>query len=149
MKIIVGACAVKDNKVLMIQENWGDFKGMWNFPAGVLDEGENIFDGAVREAKEETGYDVKLTGFIDIKNCVFNDKHHILVNFKAEVVGGKVGFDTEEIMNVEFLEMAKVLRMSDKELRGGDIGRSTIENLLENKVYPLDIISNFDFKKRS
>ena len=146
MKIIAGVCVVKDNKILMVQEGWGNFKGMWNFPAGMINEKENIFEGAIREAKEETGYDVKLTGFIDIKNCVFDDRHHVLINFKAEIIGGKVNFNPKEIMNVDFLDMKEVLKMTDKQLRGGVIRSSTVKNLLENKIYPLEIISNFNLK---
>jgi len=143
MKIIAGVCVVKDNKILMVQEGWGNFKGMWNMPAGKLEEGENIFDGAIREMKEETGYDVKLTGLVDIKNCIFSDMHHVLINFQAEIVGGGVNFDADEIMNVKFLDLKEVSQMTDKELRGGEIRKSTIRNLLDNKVYPLEIVSNY------
>ncbi|KAK1427903.1 hypothetical protein QVD17_16627 [Tagetes erecta] len=33
--------------------------GIWKFPTGVVDEGEDICDAAVREVKEETGIDAK------------------------------------------------------------------------------------------
>lgn len=45
------------NEVLVVQENSGKFRGtdIWKFPTGVVDEGEDICDAAVREVKEETG----------------------------------------------------------------------------------------------
>ena len=88
MKVIVNVLVKQDNKCLMVQENWGNVKGMWNFPAGHLDENENIFDGAIREAKEETGYDVKLTGFLGVQNSIFDNRHIIHVLFTAEIIGG-------------------------------------------------------------
>lgn len=147
MHIVVNVIVKKDNKILMVQENWGNVKGMWNFPAGRLDEKENIFEGAIREAKEETGYDVKLTGLIGIQNAVYNDRHVIHFNFAAEVVGGEVGgFDPEEIAKVEYVDIDKLLAMPDTKLRGGDSRRETIKRIVEGKVLPLDAVSNFEFR---
>ncbi|KAG2261744.1 hypothetical protein Bca52824_068823 [Brassica carinata] len=43
--------------VLVVQEKTGRTKGkgIWKFPTGVVNEGEYINDGSVREVKEETG----------------------------------------------------------------------------------------------
>ncbi|CAN6812403.1 unnamed protein product, partial [Brassica oleracea] len=44
-------------KVLVVQEIGGRFKGtgVWKLPTGVIQEGEDIWTGAVREVEEETG----------------------------------------------------------------------------------------------
>ncbi|KAL5140631.1 Nudix hydrolase 2 [Glycine soja] len=46
-------------RVLVVQENSGLFQGtgVWKFPTGVVDQGEDICVTAVREVKEETGVD--------------------------------------------------------------------------------------------
>ncbi|MED6171687.1 nudix (nucleoside diphosphate linked moiety X)-type motif 2 [Stylosanthes scabra] len=46
-------------EVLVVQENSGHFRGtgVWKFPTGVVDQGEDICVAAVREVKEETGVD--------------------------------------------------------------------------------------------
>ncbi|KAG2294005.1 hypothetical protein Bca52824_040674 [Brassica carinata] len=43
--------------VLVVQEIGGRFKGtgVWKLPTGVIQEGEDIWTGAVREVEEETG----------------------------------------------------------------------------------------------
>ena len=146
MKVIVNVLVKQDNKCLMVQENWGNVKGMWNFPAGHLDENENIFDGAIREAKEETGYDVKLTGFLGVQNSIFDNRHIIHVLFTAEIIGGEIAYDQEEIMNVEFVDIDTLLNMTDDELRGGDSRRESLRKLKNNEVCPLSAVSNFEFR---
>lgn len=43
-----------------------DGKEVYNQPAGHLDEGESLINAAVRETREETGWDVEITGLIGI-----------------------------------------------------------------------------------
>ena len=148
MKIIVNTLIKNDkNQILMVQEAKENVYKLWNFPAGHLDVGENIFDGAIREAKEETGYDIKLTGFIQIQNCIMKNENVVLFMFAGEIVGGKKNFDRNEILDVQFIDADKLLKMKDNELRSSNARHDSIKRFLDNKIYPLELISNLDFRK--
>ncbi|OAO92980.1 NUDT2 [Arabidopsis thaliana] len=61
-RVGIGAFVINHNKeVLVVQEKTGRFQGqgIWKFPTGVVNEGEDIHDGSVREVKEETGVDTE------------------------------------------------------------------------------------------
>jgi len=58
--LFAGACIIQDGKVLLVQESHKEAHGLWSFPLGRVENGESISDGALREVKEETGYDVSL-----------------------------------------------------------------------------------------
>ncbi|KAG5027387.1 hypothetical protein JHK86_023301 [Glycine max] len=64
--VAVGAIVLNDNKeVLVVLEKKGGFHGIgvWKIPTGVVDAGEEIFEAAIREVKEETGID---TEFVEL-----------------------------------------------------------------------------------
>ncbi|KAL5729365.1 nudix (nucleoside diphosphate linked moiety X)-type motif 2 [Ranunculus cassubicifolius] len=72
-RVGIGAFVMNDKReVLVVQEKSGKFRGtgLWKFPTGVVDEGEDICTGAVREVKEETGID---TEFIEV--LAFRQSH--------------------------------------------------------------------------
>lgn len=74
-RVCIGAFVMNDKReVLVVQEKSGKFrgKGLWKFPTGVIDEGEDICIGAVREVKEETGID---TEFIEV--LAFRQSHKV------------------------------------------------------------------------
>ncbi|XP_015958967.1 nudix hydrolase 2 isoform X1 [Arachis duranensis] len=59
-RVGIGAFVMNEKReVLVVQENSGHFRGtgVWKFPTGVVDQGEDICVAAVREVKEETGVD--------------------------------------------------------------------------------------------
>ncbi|KAH1054287.1 hypothetical protein GLYMA_08G330100v4 [Glycine max] len=63
-------------KVLVVLEKKGGFHGIgvWKIPTGVVDAGEEIFEAAIREVKEETGIDtefVELLAFRHTHNSFF------------------------------------------------------------------------------
>lgn len=58
------ATIVEHNQRFLLVEEMSHGKRVFNQPAGHVDENESIFDAAVRETLEETGWRVKLTGFI-------------------------------------------------------------------------------------
>ena len=77
--------------------------GDWALPGGGHDLGERIEDTAVREAKEETGLDIEITGLIGI----YTNPNHLIeygdgevrqqfaLSFRARVVGGEISSNHE------------------------------------------------------
>ena len=60
----LGTCTVIfDESERILLEQRSDC-GWWCLPAGRLDAGETLAQGAVREALEETGLDIEITGFL-------------------------------------------------------------------------------------
>jgi 8-oxo-dGTP pyrophosphatase MutT (NUDIX family) len=58
----VGAICVierSDGRVLLVRHSYRD---RWGFPGGLLKRGEDVGHGARREAREEVGLDIDLTG---------------------------------------------------------------------------------------
>ena len=54
-KMVVGCIPRWENKVLMCRRNIEPQKGKWTLPAGYLENGETVMEGACRETKEEAG----------------------------------------------------------------------------------------------
>lgn len=139
-KIVVGVCIKKDGKILMVQEAREDIYKMWNFPMGHLDDGETIFEGAKREAKEETGYDVELTSIISIQN--FTNKDIIKITFNANIISGDISYDKNEVLDVKWLSIEELENMSSKELRAYNSSIDIIKDAKQNKQYSLEVIKD-------
>ncbi len=59
-RLIVGCLATLDNKILLCKRSIEPQKGLWNLPAGFLENGEKAEEGAARETKEESQAEVKI-----------------------------------------------------------------------------------------
>ncbi|MQL92433.1 hypothetical protein Taro_025057 [Colocasia esculenta] len=72
-RVGAGGLVMNDKKeVLVVQEKSGMLRGkaIWKLPTGVVDQGEDIIAGAVREVKEETGIDAE---FVEV--LAFRQSH--------------------------------------------------------------------------
>lgn len=146
MKVISGCIVVKDNKILMVQEALPHCYGKWNFPAGHVDEGENIRAAAIREVFEETGCKVELKGVLPIVSIQTpKGETHVLIRFVAEIVEENIKFNPEEILNVKWIEIEKIKNMTIDEIRGLDTTAKFISDLENNNIYPLDMISDKEY----
>ena len=145
MKIIAGCVVEQDNKILMVQEGLDFCYGQWNFPAGHVNEFENVTDAAVREVKEETGLDVKLKGVLPICETELRNETHVIIRFVAEVIGGKIEFDSNEILDVKWIDIKDIEKMTEEQLRNYLVGKNIIKDYIENRIYPLEIFSDKQF----
>ena len=143
MVVVAGGLIVRNNKILMVKEAKKKCYGQWNFPAGHVDELEKITDAAIRETYEETGCKVKLTGVLPICSVDMNNGETlVMVRFTADILEENIKFDTEEILDVKWLNIEEVKNMREKELRGWDTSIQFIRDFEENKIYPLEIFNN-------
>lgn len=145
MVIIAGCLIVRDNKVLMVKEAQKKCYGQWNFPAGHVDEPEKITDAAIREVFEETGCKVKLTGVLPICSASGKNGERLMVRFTADIIEENIKFDTDEILDVKWIDIEDIKRMTKEELRGYDISIQFIKDFEDNKIYPLEIFNNTNY----
>lgn len=65
-KVVVGSVVVADGAVLMCRRAIEPRRGYWTLPAGYLELGETLQEGAAREAMEEAQADIELDGLLGV-----------------------------------------------------------------------------------
>ena len=138
--IIVGGVIEKDGKYLLVQEAQQKAYGKWNIPAGHLDPNETIFDGAKREIKEESGFDVELTGVCQIGNQKLANDTFVSVVFSTKIISGDIKFDPNELLDVKWFTYEEILAMKDQ-LRMESFILGTIDNVRNGLVSPIEIVT--------
>ncbi len=142
--VVVGCIIEKDNKFLLVQEGQVE-KGKWNQPAGWLDFKETVIEGAKREAKEETGLDIEITGFLGVYSGfrILEGKsiNSVKFIFAAKPLSENLNYPKDEIMDARWFTFEEIKQMGDK-LRSRQI-INEIEDYLAGKFYSLEIIKPF------
>lgn len=109
--VITGCLIRADDKYLLVQEKQQGAYGLWNLPCGHVDKGEDVESAAVREAKEETGYDVVLVEQIALYHeTAAQSVKHI---FSANIAGGELTPQEGEILDVKWLTFDEIKSIQD------------------------------------
>jgi len=138
--LVVSVSIIRDGKVLMVKENKPAVRNKWNFPGGRIEQGEHILEAARREAKEETGYDIELTGTTGIYNFISDTNNQvILFHFIGEIIGGILQIDGSEIMDCTWITASELLIPGLIELRGAGVIKQITKNLINGKQYSLSL----------
>lgn len=136
--LVVSVSIIKDGEVLLIQENKPAAMKKWNFPSGRIEHSEDILDAACREVKEETGFDVNLTGTTGIYNFISTTNHHvILFHFTGEITGGCLELEEEEIIDSKWVKLSELIHLDANELRDASVIKQIAERLLQQKWHSL------------
>lgn len=125
--IVSGVVIEQDGKFLLVQEKQPKAYGKWNLPAGRVDKGESLEQAAVRETKEECGYDVELIQHVfSLHQAVDLPVMHA---FKGKIVGGELVFPEDEILDAKWFSLEEVKAM-EKDLRNKEYILGSIEAAL-------------------
>ena len=98
---------------------------------------------AIREAQEETGYQVKLTGLTGIYSFTSETKSPLIrFNFTGNIIGGDINFDRNEILEVKWLSFDQIDQLKENELWNAHSIKHIVEDLKKGISYPNDILKS-------
>lgn len=112
-----GILIFHNNKVLLVQMNYGRFKGSWIIPGGSVDKGEHPSETAVRELLEETGLRGKETGLLAVRHRIHsNENANVYFVFRGELLSEdnlnpaeKLKWPEEELIEARFWDIKEAL----------------------------------------
>ena len=109
--------------MVVVRRGGEPLKGEWSLPGGVLETGETIQQGIVREVKEETGLDVEPLTLVGVYDRIILDAagivkyHYVLIDYECRVIGGQLlaGSDVTDVRwarwdEIDRLDMADLTK---------------------------------------
>ena len=110
-----GAVIIDAGRVLLVQRGREPLKGSWSLPGGMLELGESLQEGVVREVEEETGLRVEPVELIELLDRIVREDpaglrrvrfHYVIADYLCRVVGGtlKASSDAAAVRWVERAE---------------------------------------------
>ncbi len=107
-RVTVGAIIHKKGKVLLVKRGTEPFKDYWAIPGGHIDFGETAEQAVIREAKEETGLDIKPRFFRYFDEIIDDyDWHSVVLMFSCDF-SGKISFDKKEITDLKWFSYGEI-----------------------------------------
>jgi len=82
-----------EGQVLLVRRAIEPGYGKWVFPGGYVDRGEPVQSAAVREAREESGLDVRLDRLIDVYS--YPGRAPVVIVYASTMIGGEIACDDE------------------------------------------------------
>lgn len=111
----VGGFVINDkDEILVVQEKYcaSSLLGLWKIPTGFIHESEEIFSGAVREVKEETGIDtefIEVIAFRHAHNVAF-DKSDLFFVCMLRPLSTQITVDNHEIQAAKWMPLVDFVK---------------------------------------
>lgn len=106
---------IKDNKILMAEDI--DTPNEWTLPGGWCDIDTSPVEASIKEVKEETGFDIRVTkllALMDRNKYTQSEIYNVYsIVFLAEITGGK-NDPNFEVNKVDFFDLDSLPKLSHK-----------------------------------
>ena len=88
-KVSSAVIALRAGQVLLVKRAMDPARGSWCLPSGFIEIGETPQQAAIRECKEETGYEVVISALVDVFSYEDYRGSGVLIMYRGQVVGGQ------------------------------------------------------------
>jgi len=101
----VGGVVIAGDRALLVRRGTEPLRGEWSIPGGLLESGETLAAGVVRELQEETGLTVRVVELIEALDRIFTDPaavpgapdttpakpryHYVILDYLCEKIAGE------------------------------------------------------------
>ena len=92
-KVVVGCIPEKDGKILLCRRAIEPRSGKWTLPAGYLENGETVAEGARRETLEEAGARIEILAPYALFNICYVNQVYLM--FRARLVDTNIQAGSE------------------------------------------------------
>lgn len=108
MHVQIGSNAIveRDGSVLLVRLNYGPRDGHWALPGGLVENDETTEEAAIRETKEETGFDVHLDGLL--ASWMRPGFPILVMTYRAHITGGQLQIAPDEASEAAFFPKAEL-----------------------------------------
>jgi 8-oxo-dGTP pyrophosphatase MutT (NUDIX family) len=142
---IVATLIIDGDKFLLVEESKPGREGLFNVPGGHVEGHETLMEAAIREAKEESGYTVKLTGVVGIYQGVYASLNISGPVYSAKIIGGEPTPSSEHpsikwVTKEELYDMAKDGKLFTK------YPPYAVAHYVTRGPFPLDVIASYDYR---
>lgn len=123
---------IKDGKVLLAKRGRDPYKGAYDIIGGFMEAYEWPEEAAIREAKEETGLDIKITSLLGIYVDRYGDDGDYTLNmhYIGEVIGGEMQ-PMDDVADLEWVSIQDV--PLDEGFQNTKDGLRDLKQLYSNK----------------
>lgn len=105
-KIVAGIIPVRDGRVLLTRRAIEPSRGLWTFPGGYVDWGEEVTAAARRETLEEVRLRVELDGLVGIYS--YPEAPVIVVYHATVPAGAEAEANAQEVLEVGYFAPAEI-----------------------------------------
>ena len=87
---VVAAVILKAGEYFATQRGYGEFEGLWEFPGGKIEPGENCYEALKREIQEELGVNIAVDEFLCTTDYDYPSFHLTMHCYLCSIESGSI-----------------------------------------------------------